>query len=144
MGAKAHGLTELEADLRKAAEEAVPAAKKIAGKGSPEHQEERAADHPGCVASGLSAALPALDHLRGEGVRDPRVLGDRPGVDEAAGRARPAHRERQRQQRADPAPGPALDAEENVFYGYMEDLGEKLLEGDDRRPGGPVVDPGGG
>jgi hypothetical protein len=141
MGAKAHGLTELEADLRKAAEEAVPAAKKIAGKGSLNIKKNaqriiRGASHRGYLphyprsityevkASGTlvsSEIGPESTKLQGGLGR----LIENGSVNNA------------------PIPhlSPALDAEENAFYSYMEDLGEQLLEGKTVQ-GGPVTDPG--
>jgi hypothetical protein len=143
MGAKAHGLRGLNADLKKAVKEARPAAKKVAGKGSlniKRHAQKiiKGASHHGYLphyprsityevkASGTlvsSEIGPESSRLQG-GLG--RLLEDG-SVNNA------------------PIPhlSPALDAEEHVFYGYMEDLGEQLLEGMTVQ-GGPVEDPGGG
>lgn len=141
MGAKAHGLTELERDLHKAAMDAVPAAKKIAGKGSlniKRHAQRiiRGASHrgylphyPKSITYEVKASGTVVSSEIGpESTRKQGGLGriiENGSINN------------------DPIPhlSPALDAEEHVFYGYMEDLGEKLLEGMTVQ-GGPIVDPG--
>jgi hypothetical protein len=141
MGATSTGLAELAADLRKAAEQAVPDAKKVVGKGCLEIKRSaqriiRAASHRGylphyprsigyevtargTVVTGVIGADPAK--LQG-GLGD---LLERGSVNNAP----------------IPHTSPALDAEEPVMVGYMEELGARLVEG---HPGldGPVTDPG--
>lgn len=141
MGAKASGLDGLSDDLRKAAERAVPDAKKIVGKGSLQIKRDakriiRAASHRGYLphypksityevtTSGTvvsSEIGPESERLQG-GLG--RLLEDG-SVNNA------------------PIPhlNPALDFEEPWFIRYMEDLGVKLLEG--VAVDGPAVDPGG-
>jgi hypothetical protein len=140
MGAKITGLDGLTADLRHAIEHAIPNAKKIAGKGALKVKKEAqriigAASkrgylphYPRSISYDVTAAGaivtaeigPKTEKLQG-GLGKLLELGS---VNNA------------------PIPhlGPALDLEENVFFGYMEELGEKLLEGAD--VDGPVVDPG--
>lgn len=141
MGAKMTGLAALTADLRKAVENAVPDAKKIAGKGAMNVKREaqriirerskrgylphypRAISYDVTAAGGLISAEigPKTEKLQG-GLGK---LLENGSIHNA------------------PIPhlSPALDLEENVFFGYMEELGEKLLEGM-HVDGGPVVDPG--
>jgi hypothetical protein len=141
MGAKVTGLEELSEDLQQAVKNAIPDAKKIAGKGSLKVKKEaqriiKAYGHRGYLphypksityevkASGAivsSEIGPESERLQGGLGR----LIENGSVNN------------------DPIPhlNPALDLEENVFYGYMEDLGVKLLEGVE--VDGPVVDPGG-
>lgn len=141
MGAKATGLEELSEDLQKAVKEAIPAAKKIAGKGAMNVKKEaqriirerskrgylphypKAISYDVTAAGGLVSAEigPKSEKLQG-GLG--RIL-EYGTVNNSA----------------IPHLSPALDAEEHVFYSYMEELGEKLLEGLPVE-GGPVVDPG--
>ena len=143
MGAKASGLRELSADLRKAVEDTIPDAKKVAGKGGlnvkreaqriirERSKREYLPHYPRAItyevkASGSVVSVeigPENGKLQG-GLG--RII-ENGSVNNA------------------PIPhlSPALDLEENRFYGYMEDLGEKLLEGQ-QVDAGPVVDPGGG
>lgn len=141
MGAKATGLDELSADLQKAVREAIPSAKKIAGKGAlnvkkeaqriiREHSKRGYLPHyPRSISYDVSAAGaivtaeigPKSEKLQG-GLG--RIL------EEGTVNNAPI-----------PHLSPALDLEEHVFFGYMEELGEKLLEGMPVE-GGPVVDPG--
>jgi hypothetical protein len=140
MGARVTGLEELSDDLRKAVENAIPGAKKIAGKGALNVKKEaqriiKAASHRGYLphyprsisydieARGgvISAEIgPKTEKLQG-GLGRLLELGS---VNNS------------------PIPhlDPALSLEENTFYGYMEELGEKLLEGAEVT--GPEVDPG--
>lgn len=141
MGAKATGLEELSEDLQKAVKEAIPGAKKIAGKGAMNVKKEaqriirerskrgylphypKAISYDVTAAGGLVSAEigPKSEKLQG-GLG--RIL-EYGTVNNSA----------------IPHLSPALDAEEHVFYSYMEELGEKLLEGLPVE-GGPVVDPG--
>ncbi len=143
MGATAHGLTELEADFAKAAKEAVPAAKKIVGKGSLNIKKEaqriiRGASHRGYLPHYPRAVT---YEVKGAGTLVSGEIG--PETSRLQGGLGPLIENGSVNNAPIPHLGPALDLEENRFYGYMEDLGEKLLEGLSVE-GGPVVDPGGG
>lgn len=140
MGAKAHGLKELSEDLQKAVKNAIPDAKKITGKGALNVKREaqriiRERSHRGYLphypraisydveAHGtlVSAEIgPKTEKLQG-GLGRLIELG-------SANNAPIPHLD------------PALSLEENTFYGYMEELGEKLLNGE--YVDGPEVDPG--
>lgn len=140
MGAKASGLKELSEDLQQAVKNAIPDAKKIVGKGALNVKKEaqriiKAASHRGYLphyprsisydvdARGavVSAVIgPKQEKLQG-GLGRLLELG-------SANNAPIPHLD------------PALSLEENTFFGYMEDLGEQLLEGVD--VAGPEVDPG--
>lgn len=142
MGAKATGFKELSEDLRKAAENAIPDAKKITGKGSLNVKKEaqriiRAYGKRGYLPHyprsityevSVSGAIvsseigPESEKLQGGLGR----LIENGSINNA------------------PIPhlSPALDLEENTFYSYAEELGEKLLEGE--AVDGPVADPGDG
>jgi hypothetical protein len=141
MGAKAHGLTELEADLRKAAEEAVPAAKKIAGKGSLNIKKDaqriiRAYGHKGYLPHYPRAIT---YEVKASGTLVSSEIG--PESTKLQGGLGRLIEYGSRNNSPIPHLNPALDAEEGPFYRYMEDLGESLLEGK-RVEGGPIVDPG--
>jgi len=140
MGAKATGLTELSEDLQQAIKNAIPDAKKIVGKGAMQVKKEAQRiirerskrgylkHYPKAIsydveASGavVSAEIgPKTDRLQGGLGR----LIENGSVNNA------------------PIPhlSPALDGEEHIFYGYMEELGEQLLTGG--YVDGPVSDPG--
>jgi len=140
MGAKASGLKELSADWQKAVKNAIPDAKKIAGKGALQVKREaqriiREASKKGYLphypraisydvdAHGATVTAeigPKTEKLQG-GLGKVLELGT---VNSA------------------PIPhlDPALSLEENTFYSYMEELGEKLLNGE--YVDGPEVDPG--
>jgi hypothetical protein len=141
MGAKATGLTELQADLRKAAKEAVPAAKKIVGKGSLSIKQTakriiREASHHGYLPHYPRAI--SYD-VKASGTVVSSEIG--PKTEKLQGGLGRILEEGTVNNAPIPHLAPALDAEEHVFYGYMEDLGEQLLEG--RTVQGPDVDPGG-
>lgn len=143
MGAKAHGLTELEADLRKAAKEAVPAAKKIVGKGSLNIKKHAQQIIKGASKRGYLPHYPRA--ITYEVKASGTVVSSEIGPDSSKLQGGLGRLLEYGSRNNSPIPhlNPALDAEENVFYGYMEDLGEKLLEGMTVQ-GGPVEDPGGG
>lgn len=140
MGAKATGLEGLSDDLAKAAKNAIPDAKKIVGKGSLKVKQEaqriiKAASHRGYLPHyprSISYDVEARGTVVSSeiGPKSEKLQGGLGRLLEM-GSINNA-----------PIPhlSPALDAEENVFYGYMEDLGMKLLEGMD--VDGPEVDPG--
>lgn len=143
MGAKAHGLSELEADLRKAAEQVVDDAKKVAGRAGMNVKKDaqriiRAASHhgylphyPRAISYDVTASGTLVSVEIGPKTEKPQG-GLGPLLENGSVNNAPI-----------PHLSPALDLEEHTFYTYLEDLGEKLLEG---RPGpdGPVVDAGGG
>lgn len=141
MGATAHGLTELERDLHKAAMEAVPAAKKIVGKGSLNIKKNaqriiRGASHRGY--------LPHYPRSIGYTVKaSGTVVSSEIGPESAKLQGGLGRLLEYGSRNNAPIPhlNPALDAEEGPFFRYMEDLGEKLLEGM-TVDGGPIVDPG--
>lgn len=143
MGAKVAGLRELSADLRKAVENVIPDAKKVAGKGGLNVKREaqriikerskrgylphypRAITYEVKASGGLVSVEIGPDNEKLQGGLG--KLLENGSVNNV------------------PIPhlSPALDLEENNFYSYMEDLAERLLEGR-RGDDGPVVDPGGG
>jgi hypothetical protein len=142
MGAKSEGLAELAADLRKAAERAVPDAKKVVGKGCFEIKKAaqrtiRAASHRGYLPwypYSLGYRVDARGTVvTGEIGSDPAKLQGGLGDLLERGSVNNA---------PIPHTTPALDAEEPVMVRYMEELGARLVEG---HPGldGPVTDPGG-
>jgi len=140
MGAKVSGLTDLSADLRNAVEDAIPAAKKIAGKGALEVKKEaqriiRARSKRGYLPHYPRAIT--YDVSAGGGVVEAEI-------GPLSGRLQGGLGRLLEYGSANNAPiphlDPALSREESTFYRYMEDLGEALLEG--RRVDGPEVDPG--
>lgn len=141
MGAKAHGLTELEADLKKAIKEAIPAAKKITGKGSLNIKRHAQRIIKGASRRGYLPHYPrAITYdVKASGTTVSSEIG--PDSSKKQGGLGKLLENGSINNAPIPHLNPALDAEEHIFYGYMEDLGEQLLEG---RPveGGPVVDPG--
>jgi hypothetical protein len=141
VGATAHGLSELEADLRKAAEEAVPQAKKIVGKGSSNIKKNAQRIIRGASHRGYLPHYPrAISYeVRASGTVVSSEIG--PESAKLQGGLGPLLENGSINNAPIPHLGPSLDAEEHVFYGYMEDLGEQLLEGKTVE-GGPVVDPG--
>lgn len=143
MGATVTGLAELEADLRRARDEAMDGAQKVVGQGCNNIKKQaqgiiRAAGHKGYLphyprsisyevtAQGTTAfgeCGPVVEKLQG-GLGG---LIENGSVNNAA----------------IPHMSPSLDAEEPRFAKFLEELGVRLLEGQSI-PGGPVVDPGGG
>jgi hypothetical protein len=143
MGATAHGLTELEADFRKAIENAIPAAEKIVGKGSNNIKKDA---QRLIRAYGRRGYLPHYPRsITYEVKASGTLVSSEIGPESAMLQGGLGRLLEYGSVNNAPIPhlNPALDAEENTFYGYMEDLGEKLLEGLTVE-GGPVVDPGGG
>lgn len=140
MGAKAHGLSELEADLRKAAKDAVPAAKKIVGQGCNNIKKDarrivRAGSHRGYIPH---YALAISYDVKASGT----VVSGEVGPDAAKPQGGLALIENGSVNNA-PVPhlSPALDIEDPKFNHFMEELGARLLEGQPVE-GGPVTDPG--
>lgn len=143
MGAKINGLKELRADFRKAVEEAIPSAKKVVGQGCNNIKKdaqriirERSKrgylpHYPRAITYEVKASGGLVS---GEIGPEPERLQGGLGrlIENGSIHNAPI-----------PHLSPALDAEENTFYSYMEDLGEKLLEGL-TVDAGPEVDPGGG
>lgn len=140
MGAKVTGLKELSEDFQRAVENAIPDAKKIAGKGALQVKREaqriiKAASHRGYLPHYPRSISYDVD-ARGTvvtaeiGPKTEKLQGGLGRLLELGS--------------ANNAPIPHLDPglalEENTFYGYMEELGEDLLTG--KYVDGPEVDPG--
>jgi hypothetical protein len=142
MGAKATGLEGLSDDLRRAVENAIPAAKKIAGKGSMNVKKEaqriiKAASHRGYLPHYPKSITYKVS-------ASGAVVSSEIGPDSARLQGGLGRLLENGSVNNSPIPhlNPALDLEEHVFYSHMEELGEALLEG--AEVNGPTVDPGGG
>ncbi len=140
MGAKVTGLEELSDDLRKAVENAIPGAKKIAGKGALNVKKEaqriiKAASHRGYLPHYPRSISYDVDAHGGVITAE---IG--PKAEKLQGGLGRLIENGSVNNSPIPHLDPALSLEENTFYGYMEELGEKLLEGVDVT--GPEVDPG--
>lgn len=139
MGAKVTGLKGLTEDLQRAVTEAIPQAKKIAGKGSMNIKKEaqriiRAHSHRGY--------LPHYPRsITYEVKASGSIVSSEIGPDSARLQGGLGRILEEGTVNNAPIPhlNPALDGEENTFYSYMEELGETLLEGGS--VDGPVVDP---
>lgn len=139
MGAKVTGLKGLTEDLQRAVTEAIPQAKKIAGKGSMNIKKEaqriiRAHSHRGY--------LPHYPRsITYEVKASGSIVSSEIGPDSARLQGGLGRILEEGTVNSSPYPhlNPALDGEENTFYSYMEELGETLLEGGS--VDGPVVDP---
>lgn len=141
MGATSHGLRELEADLREAAGQAVDEAKKVVGQGCLNVKRDaqriiRAASHRGYLphyprSISYDVTVRGLVVSGEVGPKTEKLQGGLGRILEY-GTINNA-----------PIPhlSPALDAEEPRFARYAEELGAKLLEG--QQVTGPVTDPGG-
>lgn len=142
MGARITGLRELRADLRKAVEDAIPDAKKICGKGSLNVKREAQRIIRERSKRGYLPHYPrAITYeVKASGAVVSSEIG--PDNDKLQGGLGKIIENGTVNSAPIPHMSPALDLEENRFYGYMEDLGEKLLEGR-QVDGGPVIDPGG-
>jgi len=142
MGAKAHGLRGLNADLKKAVKEARPAAKKIVGKGSLNIKRHAQKIIKGAGRRGYLPHYPRsiTYEVKASGTLVSSEIG--PESTKLQGGLGRLLENGSVNNAPIPHLSPALDAEEHVFYGYMEDLGESLLEG--KTVDGPAVDPGGG
>jgi hypothetical protein len=141
MGAKATGLKELSEDLQKAVKEAIPGAKKIAGKGAMNVKKEaqriiRERSRRGYLPHYPKAISYDVD---ASGSLVTAEIG--PKTERLQGGLGKLLENGSIHNAPIPHLSPALDLEEHVFYSYMEELGEKLLEGMPVE-GGPVVDPG--
>lgn len=139
MGAKVTGLEELSEDLRTAVKNAIPAAKKIVGKGSLNVKRDAQRivkaiskrgylpHYPRSIGYTVTASGSVVS---GEiGPESSKLQGGLGRIIENGSVNSPAY----------PHLSPALDAEENTFFGYIEELGESLLEG--KTVTGPVTDP---
>src|SRR6266403_5384154 len=142
MGAKATGLDGLSDDLRKAVEDAIPDAKKIVGKGSLNIKKEAQRIIRAYSKRGYLPHYPrAISYeVKSSGTIVSSEIG--PKSEKLQGGLGRLIENGSVNNAPIPHLSPALDLEENTFFGYMEDLGEKLLEG--KEVDGPVVDPGGG
>lgn len=139
MGAKATGLEGLSEDLQNAVKNAIPDAKKIVGKGSLQIKRQaqriiKGASHRGYLphyprSIGYTVSASGAVVSSEIGPESSKLQGGLGRIIEN-GSVNSA-----------PIPhlSPALDLEENVFFGYMEELGESLLEG--KKVDGPVLDP---
>ncbi len=141
MGAKLTGAKELQDDFDRAVREAIPAAKKIVGRGSLNIKRDakriiREASHRGY--------LPHYPRSISYEVKvSGTIVSSEIGPDSAKLQGGLGRILEEGTVNNAPIPhlAPALDAEEHIFYGYMEELGEQLLEG--KTVDGPAVDPGG-
>lgn len=143
MGAHAKGMKELSDDLRKAVENVIPDAKKVTGKGSLNIKRSaqriiKAASHRGYLPHYPRSIS---YEVKSAGTFVSSEIG--PESEKLQGGLGKLLENGSANNTAIPHLGPALDLEENTFYGYIEEIGLKLLEGQ-RGPDGPVVDPGGG
>lgn len=140
MGAKLFGRKELGDDLERAAREAVPAAKKVAGKGALQVKK---------TAQGIVRAASHRNYLphyprsisydvEAHGTLVTAEIG--PKTEKLQGGLGRILEEGTVNNPPIPHLSPALDLEEGPFYSYMEELGVDLLEG--RSVDGPEVDPG--
>lgn len=139
MGVKKSGFDELDADLRHAIEEALPEARKIVGKGCLEIKKTaqkiiRENSHRGYLPH-YPRAISYDTKIEGtvaSGEVGPLIGRLQAGlgsfIENGTIHNAPI-----------PHLSPALDLEENTFYSYVEDLGEKLLEG--LGVEGPIEDP---
>jgi hypothetical protein len=141
MGAKATGLEELSEDLQEAVKNAIPDAKKIAGRGALNVKKEAQRIIRERSKRGYVPHYPrAISYdVTASGAYVTAEIG--PESEKLQGGLGRLLEYGSINNSPIPHLSPALDAEENTFYGYMEDLGETLLEGG-HIDGGPVVDPG--
>ena len=140
MGAKATGLEDLSEDLQKAITNVIPDAKKIVGKGSLQIKREAQRIIRANSPRGYLPHYPRS--ISYEVAASGGIVSSEIGPDSAKLQGGLGRIIENGSVNSAPIPhlNPALDLEENVFYGYMEELGEKLLEG--VAVDGPVVDPG--
>lgn len=143
MGAKAHGLTELETDLKTAADTVLEQGKRVVGQGCLNIKRQAKSIIRGVSRRGYLPHYPrsiSYDVTAGGGVIVGDVGPDRVKLQGGLGRILEYGTVNN-----SPIPhlSPSLDAEEPRFVHYVGELGAALLNG---RPGpaGPVVDPGGG
>lgn len=139
MGATKRGFDGLSEDLRKAVENAIPDAKKIAGKGALKVKKEaqriiRERSRRGYLPHYPRAISYDVD---AHGAIVTAEIG--PKSEKLQGGLGRLIEEGSVNNAPIPHLSPALDAEENTFYSYMEELGEKLLEGE--KVDGPATDP---
>jgi hypothetical protein len=141
MGARVTGLRELQDDLRQAADDAVDGAKKVVGQGCNNIKKDAQRIIRGASRRGYLPHYPrAISYdvttrgmvVSGEVGPKPEKLQGGLGRILEYGTVNNA-----------PIPhmSPALDIEDPKFVRYMEELGVRLLEGQEA-PDGPVVDPG--
>jgi hypothetical protein len=140
MGAKVTGLEELSEDMRSAVENAIPGAKKICGKGSLQIKREAQRIIKARSKRGYLPHYPrAITYdVKASGAVVSSEIG--PDAEKKQGGLGPLLENGSVNNAPIPHLNPALDLEEHVFYSYMEELGESLLEG--AAVDGPVVDPG--
>lgn len=140
MGAKVSGLDELSDDLRSAALQAVPAAKKVAGKGALQVKREAQRIIREASTLGYLPHYPrAISYdVEAHGTLVEAEIG--PKTEKLQGGLGRILEEGTINNSPIPHLSPALDLEENTFYSYMDELGLDLLEG--VAVSGPEVDPG--
>lgn len=139
MGVTKHGFAELSEDLRKAVENAIPDAKKIVGKGSLNIKREAQRIIRERSRRGYLPHYPRSISYKvtSSGTIVSSEIG--PESEKLQGGLGRLIEYGSINNSPIPHLSPALDAEENTFYSYMEELGEKLLEGE--RVDGPETDP---
>lgn len=139
MGATKHGFDGLSEDLRKAVENAIPDAKKIAGKGALNVKRKAQRIIRERSKRGYLPHYPrAISYdVDAHGTIVTAEIG--PKSEKLQGGLGRLIEEGSVNNAPIPHLSPALDLEENTFYSYMEELGEKLLEGE--KVDGPVPDP---
>jgi hypothetical protein len=140
MGAKASGLKDLSEDFQKAIRNAIPDAKKITGKGSLNVKKEAQRIIKAASKRGYLPHYPrAISYdVEAHGAVVSSEIG--PKTEKLQGGLGRLLELGSVNSAPIPHLDPALTAEENTFFGYMEDLGEKLLNGG--YVDGPEVDPG--
>jgi hypothetical protein len=141
VGAKATGLDELSAGLRKAVEQAIPGAKKIAGKGALNVKKEAQRIIRERSKFGYLPHYPRSISYDVDAFGSLVTAEIGPKTEKLQGGLGRIIEEGTVNNAPIPHLSPALDREEHAFFSYMEELGEALLEGMPVE-GGPVVDPG--
>ena len=139
MGAKITGLEELDEDLRFAVEEAIPQAKKIAGKGALKVKKRAQEIIKAYSTRGYLPHYPrSITYaVTAQGAVVTAEIG--PKTEKLQGGLGRLIEEGSVNNAPIPHLSPALDEEEGVFYSYAEELGESLLER--RKVDGPERDP---
>jgi hypothetical protein len=129
MGAKVTGLRELSEDLQQAVKRAIPDAKKIVGKGALNVKRDAQRIIRGYSHRGYLPHYPrSISYdVKASGAVVSAEIG--PKVEKLQGGLGRLLEEGSVNNPPYPHLSPALDAEENPFYSYMEQLGVDLIEG---------------